>query len=306
MTGVLHRSAAPARSSATGRGRRGRTLAVAAVLAAVTGAAGCAAPAEDDSATVDVVTSFYPLQFVAERVGGEDTRVTNLVPPGAGSHHLELAPSQLGRLIEADLVVYQAGFQPAVDEALAQNRPAQVVDAAREADLRDQDPHFWLDPQRFGAVVAQVATALREVDPDRATAYTERAATLVEELDALDDAYAAGLAGCSGATLVTSHTAFGYLADRYDLEQVGITGIDPDVEPSPARVRTVADLIRDRKVSTIFLESRASPRLVATLAGDAGVTTAVLDPVEQQSPSGADYLTIMRTNLEALRSGLAC
>jgi zinc transport system substrate-binding protein len=258
------------------------------------------------STGVRVVVSFYPLQFVTERVGADDVTVVNLTPPGASSHDLELRPSQIIDITEADLVVYQSGFQPATDEAIAQNRPEHVVDAAQRAEIADRDPHFWLDPTRLSAVVTHVAEALSDIDPDNAADYTARANTLRDDLTELDRSYQRALAACSGAALVTSHTAFGYLADRYHLRQIGIRGIDPETEPSPARIREVSEIITDNNVSTIYFEVLTSPKVTATLAADLNVTTAVLDPIENQTTPDNDYLDVMKANQKVLQTGLTC
>ncbi|QDW63734.1 metal ABC transporter substrate-binding protein [Oerskovia sp. KBS0722] len=295
----------------------------------------------DTAGGTEVLASFYPLQFVAERVGGERVSVSNLTPPAAEPHDLELSPAQARSIGTADLVVYQSGFQAAVDEAVEARDPAHLVDATQAAGLEEHpgepaatesgsaedehathddhaddghdhssegglDPHFWLDPSRLVPVAEQVAAELTAVDPDGADEYAANLEALTADLTALDAEYEAGLASCVSPYLVTSHEAFGYLAERYGLEQVGITGIDPEAEPSPARLREVADIIRDHGVSTIFFETLTSPKVTQTLAQDVGVQAAVLDPLEGLSKDGTDYLGVMRTNLEALRTGLTC
>ncbi len=291
---------------------------------AVTGALGLAglaacSPAADDGRH-DVVVAFYPLQFVAERIGGDHVDVGSLTPPGGESHDLELSPASVARLGDADLVVYLSGFQAATDEAVASSDPAHVVDSAEVAALEVSpdgteqgggsgalDPHFWLDPTRLAAVGDQVADALAEIDPEHADEFAAAADALTADLDALDAELADGLAACRGATLVASHEAFGYLAQRYGLHQVGLSGIDPEVEPSPARLRDVAATVRAEGVRTLFFEVLASPKVTETLAAELGVGTAVLDPLEGLAEGDdRDYLDIMRDNLGALTDGLVC
>lgn len=299
-----------------------RRLALLAALPLVL--AGCATSSGADDGTVDVLASFYPLQFVAEQVGGDRVSVDTLTPPGAEPHDVELSPAQVSRIDGADLVVYLSGFQAAVDDAVAQTSPEHVVDAATEATLRpeehedeseeeheehahgDTDPHFWLDPSRMPSVVDDVAAALTELDPDGADTFAANAAELTQQFEELDAAYAAGLAQCDSRTFVTSHEAFGYLADRYDLHQVGISGIDPEAEPSPARLAEVSTIVRDEGVTTIFFETLVSPKVAETLAADLGVDTAVLDPIEGLADPDADYFSIAQANLDALRMALSC
>jgi zinc transport system substrate-binding protein len=285
---------------------------------------GCATSSGADDGTVDVLASFYPLQFVAEQVGGERVTVRSLTPPGAEPHDVELSPAQVSRIDTADLVVYLSGFQAAVDDAVAQTAPAHVLDAAdvtplmsdeghehehEEGDDHDHgglDPHFWLDPSRMPSVVQDVADTLTEIDPDGAETFAANAAALTQRFEDLDAAYATGLAQCDSRTFVTTHEAFGYLADRYDLEQVGISGVDPEAEPSPARLAAVEKIVRDEGVTTIFFETLVSPKVAQTLAADLGVDTAVLDPIEGLADPADNYFTIAEKNLDALRLALEC
>lgn len=282
----------------------------------------------DDGVTV--LASFYPLQYVAQQVGGDLVTVENLTPPAAEPHDLELSPAQVRSIGEADLVVYLSGFQTAVDEGVDARQPEHVVDAADHAELMalpgsaatqaatDEDgddhggldPHFWLDPTRLAAVGAAVADQLAAADPEHAAEYAAGAERLSQQLTDLDAEIAGGLAECAGATLVTSHAAFGYLAERYHLQQFGISELDPEAEPSPARLREIGDVVAEHGVSTIFSETLVSPKVAQTLAGDLGVGTATLDPLEGLSPdaaqAGDDYVTVMRANLAALEEGLVC
>lgn len=310
---------------------RRRSALAATTLLLGTALAGCGSTASDDD-RVQVLASFYPLQYVAEQIGGDLVNVTSLTPAGAEPHDLELSPAHARSVGEADLVVYLSDFQPAVDDAIAAREPEHVVDAAAAADLEAHgddehaddehaeeteeehaehdhgalDPHFWLDPERLAAVAADVETQLATVDPENADTYAERADELVASLTDLDTRLSDGLAQCTDRVVVTSHEAFGYLADKYDFELVGIAGIDPDTEPSPARLREVSDVIEENGVSTIYLESLVSSKVTDTLAADLGVKTAVLDPLEGLTDPETDYRSVMLTNLDVLRAGQGC
>lgn len=311
-------------------------------LVATATLAGCstqgASGSADESDGVTVLASFYPLQYVAQQIGGDLVTVDNLTPPAAEPHDLELSPAQVREIGTADLVVYLSGFQNAVDEGVEARAPEHVIDAAGAAGLVEHeeehageteeehaehadeaedahdhgatDPHFWLDPSRLAAVGQAVAEELAAVDPEHADEYAEGALRLGQQLDELDQEFADGLAACQGATLVTSHAAFGYLADRYALEQVGISELDPEVEPSPARLREIGDLVEARGIETLYSETLVSPKVTETLASDLGVETAVLDPLEglseDASAAGDDYVSVMRANLAALEEGLVC
>jgi zinc transport system substrate-binding protein len=280
------------------------------VVVAVGGAAftGCGAAGASGDDEPTVAASFYPLAFVAERVGGSDVRVQNLTPPGVESHDLELTARQVGEIAAGDLIVYEKGFQPAVDEAVDQNASGAVLDVTDVVPLNNEDPHVWLDPTRLAAITHAVADSLTDVAPEHADAFHQGADALVTELTALDEDFRTGLADCERTTVVTSHDAFGYLADRYGLQMVGISGLEPDAEPSPARLKEVQRTIEDTGVTTVFYERLVSPDVAQTLAVDLGISTAVLDPVEglSEDTEGEDYLSLMRANLAALEEANGC
>jgi zinc transport system substrate-binding protein len=297
------------------------------LLAATVLLAGCAALGDDSSGNGRrAVASFYPLAWVTEQVAGDDWTVDNLTQPGQEPHDLDLSIAQTAALEQADLVVLEEGFQPAVDAA-AENTDADVVDAAAVVDLLpasedahdhehegeeghdhgDVDPHFWLDPLLVADLADAVADQLGQVDPDNARAYADNAAGLRAELETLDEEYVAGLASCERSTTVVSHQAFGYLA-RYGLDFEPIAGLSPDAEPTAADLAHLQELITEDGVTTVFSERLVSPKLAETLADDMGVTTAVLDPIEGLSDdtSGEDYLSLMRENLTALQQANGC
>lgn len=280
-------------------------------LTACGGGSGPAGSAEGD-ADLRVAASFYPLAWVSEQVAGDRAEVESLTPPGTEPHDLELGPRQVAALGETDLVVYLNGFQPAVDEAVAQEAKERSLDVAGAAELLEvdgqPDPHFWLDPTRLADVADAVAARLGEADPDGAEDYSAGAAAVRDELEALDAELAEGLAGCAGTALVTAHTAFGYLASRYGMEQVGLSGLDPEEEPSSRDLARVADFVAANDVRTVYTETLVSPDVAETLAEETGARTAVLDPLEGlgDESAGEDYGAVMRANLEVLQDGQPC
>lgn len=303
---------------------RGIAAATAAMVALLTGCGSDDSPGGDpaDRAGLAVVASFYPLQFVVDRVGTDLVDVANLTPPGAEPHDLELTPKDTASLHDADLVVYLAGFTPTLDDAVDGLGDDHTLDVARAARLdrtmsaggagepgaEAVDPHFWLDPTRLADVADAVAARLGELDPAHTREFAANAAILRAELEALDGELTGGLTGCANLDMVTSHTAFGYLAARYGLTQVGISGLSPEEEPSPARLAEVADFVDDHDVSTIYFETLVDPAIAQTIAEETGATTAVLDPLEglTTESAGSDYTSVMRANLSTLRTGQGC
>ena len=304
-----------------------RLLATTATAVLAVASAGCGEKASGfaGDGRLDVVTAFYPLQFLSERIGAGAVAVTELTKPGAEPHDVELNPRQVADISDAALVVHLKGFQPAVDEAVEQEAADRALDVgsvvpllpAAEDDHEhvpgepehaegSTDPHVWLDPVRFATIADQLAERLGRADPARAAAYTERARTLHGELTALDAEYATALTTCARRELVTSHTAFRYLADRYRLTEVGITGVSPESEPSSRRLAHVAEEARATGTTTIFFETLVSPKVADTIAREVGATTAVLDPLEGLTDPGTDYFSVMRSNLTALTTALGC
>jgi zinc transport system substrate-binding protein len=276
-----------------------------------------------------VVASFYPLAYVAERVAGEHAEVVNLTSPGVEPHDLELSVRQTAEISEGDLVVFEEGMQPAVDEAVEQHGPDEVVEVTGVVDLEpladhsaeehndhgdahaddhgDEDLHFWMDPARMVTLAETVRDRMVEVDPDHAEAYRAGFADVRADLQELDADYQQGLADCEVDTVVVSHDAFGYL-EKYGLHFEPIAGLSPDAEPSAAHLAELGDLIRTEGVTTVFSETLASPAMAETLARDLGVETAVLDPVEGLGDETADedYLSLMRANLAELEKAQGC
>ena len=267
------------------------------LAATVPALAGCGGSVSDDT----IVAAFYPLAFAAGQVAGPDADVVNLTPPGAEPHDLELSPRDVGRVRDAALAVYAGnGFQPAVQQAVEGRRGPSLDVLAHDGAVGD-DPHVWLDPVRFATVAREIATALGT---------STAADDLVARLDALDGEYRRGLARCARREVVTSHAAFGYLAARYGLVQVPLVGLQPEAEPGPREVERLVDEVRATGATTVFSEPLASPALADAVAREAGVATAVLDPLEgltaDETDAGSDYFSVMEKNLDVLRTALGC
>jgi zinc transport system substrate-binding protein len=270
-------------------------------LVLLTGLTACGeeAGSADEAETTDVVAAFYPLAWAAERVAGDTIELRNLTPAGGEPHDVELTARDVERIRSDDFVLYLGGgFQPAVEDAV-EGAEGQAIDLLDEP--VGGDPHVWLDPMRFARLVERVAEALGDA---------EDADEPVAELHELDRDFRSGLRRCAQREIVTSHDAFGYLARRYRLKQVAITGFSPEAEPTPRRLEKVVDRVRQTGATTVFFETLISPRLAKAVARETGARTAELNPLEglteDELEAGEDYLSVMRENLAALRNGLGC
>ena len=272
-------------------------LAVVAVLTA-----GCSGSGQSEE---DVVAAFYPLAFAAGQVAPAGLAVDDLTPPGAEPHDLELTARDVERLRDAALVVYAGGgFQPAVEDAVGDRdgTSLDVLESVRPIDGPEgRDPHVWLDPIRYAQVARAIAAALGR---------RQAAAPLVRRLESLDRDFRRGLTHCARREIVTSHAAFAYLADRYGLEQLPLVGLTPEAEPAAKDLERLVEDVREAGATTVFFEPLVPARLAETVAREAGVSTAVLDPLEgltsEQRERGDDYFSVMRENLAALRAALGC
>ncbi len=306
--------------------------AVALGATALTSCSGAGAVGGEDG-KLGVTASFYPLQFVAEQIGKEHVKVDGLTKPGVEPHDLEITPKQTAQLGEADVVLYLKNLQPAVDKAVAQSGVKNIVDAATLTELEAHgasghdhgaeeahaegeghdhshgegtDPHVWLDPVKYAEIAKGVGAALEKADPGHAADYRKNTDELVGKLAALDTEFKDGLKNTASRTFITTHSAFGYLAERYGLDQEGISGVDPESEPSPARMKDLQAVAKKDNVTTVFFETLASDKTAKTLATDTGLKTDVLDPLEgiTDTSQGADYFEVMRSNLKNLQKAL--
>ncbi|HKW94318.1 MAG TPA: zinc ABC transporter substrate-binding protein [Methylomirabilota bacterium] len=286
--------------------------ALALLLLAATGCGPTAPPAKPR-----VVATIYPLWEFSRQVAGTRAEAVALVPPGVEPHDWEPSARDVSLVQRAAVVVHTGtGVDAWVDKLLADatGRGAVVVNTSQGLSLIRVagvvDPHVWLDPALARAQVAAIAAGLARADPDGRAAYEENARAFTAKLEALDQAFTAGLSDCARRDIVTSHAAFAYLARRYRLTQVAVMGLAPEAEPSPADLAGIVKRARALKVTHVFFEPLVSPRLAETLSREIGATPLSLNPIEgitkEEAAAGAGYVELMRANLENLRTALGC
>ena len=275
---------------------------------------------------IQIVAGFYPLAYAAEGVAGDLAEVVSLAGPGVEPHDLELTPGDVAKINDADLVVYIPEFIPALDAVVKTLDQSKVLNATQgitlisgdshshegeeahseeegHSDESATDPHIWLNPSNMVLIGNSIAKALSALTSD--SAIDENRSSFENGLNALATDYTAKLANCSIKALVVSHEAFGYIANAYGFEQVGISGLSPEAEPSPARLAEVAKIAKAENATTIYYESLVDPKVAKTLADELKITAEMLDPLESPPASG-DYLSVMQQNLDTLVKGQVC
>ena len=294
-----------------------------AVSAALLMSAGCAAP-RVESGQLQVAATTYPLVFFAEQVGGPEAKVVQMIPPGVEPHNWEPSPRDIVAIEQSDVFVFNgAGLEPwgeRVAESL-KGKSTIVVEATEGLELieasggdehgnKGLDPHVWLSPTLAKLQVRHIANALALADPNNRSRYERNAGKLEDRLEQLGEQFHRGLAQCRTNRFITSHAAFGYLAEEFGLEQVSIAGLSPDARPNPARMAALSELVKEMGGKYIFFETLASPALSETLAQEVGAETLPLNPLEGLTPeevqAGSDYLSVMQENLANLRVALEC
>jgi zinc transport system substrate-binding protein len=304
-------------------------IAASLILAACSSTQETATPQETTEVAtkkIQIVAGFYPLAYAAEGIAGDLAEVVSLAGPGVEPHDLELTPGDVAKINDADLVVYIPEFIPALDAVVKTLDQSKVINATQgitlisgdshshegeeahseeegHSDESATDPHIWLNPSNMVLIGNSIAQALSALTSD--SAINENRSGFENALTTLASDYTAKLANCSIKALVVSHEAFGYIADAYGFEQVGISGLSPEAEPSPARLAEVAKIAKAENATTIYYESLVDPKVAKTLADELKITAEMLDPLESPPASG-DYLSVMQQNLDTLVKGQVC
>ena len=297
------------------------------------------APTEEDK--LQVVTTFYPMYDFTKQVAQENADVSVLVPSGTDTHGFEPSAKDVAQIQEADVFVYNSAemetWVPSILESI--DTTALIIvnasegiellegshsdeeehdheheddhdhegedDHAHEEHSHEVDPHIWLDPVLAQEEVMNIKEGLVEANPENEAAYTENAEAFQTELQQLDEEYAAAFENAENRTFVTQHAAFAYLAERYDLHQVAISGLSTDAEPSPSELTEMTNFINAQNVEYIYFGKTTSSAISETLANETDTQLAVLDPIEgitqADQEAGIDYLQAMRNNLDALK-----
>jgi zinc transport system substrate-binding protein len=298
---------------------------------------------------VRVITTLFPLYDFARAIGQDRVEVSLLLPPGVEAHSFEPRPSDIVKISAADLFIYTGEFmEPWVEAVLkgVTNPKLKVLDAsvgipllteeseahehegghqhgeaAEKAERKkdgglhhghaDVDPHIWLDLGNAAKMVDTIAAGLVEVDSAHRDLYTRNAEEYKTKLTALDARFRTELSRCPKREFIEGgHSAFGYLARRYNLTYIAALGFTPDSQPSPKQLIALSKQIRDHGLKHVYYEELMEPRVAETLSRETGATLLMLHGAHNVSKEelerGVTFLAIMEQNLANLKVGLQC
>lgn len=297
----------------------------------------CGAPKENQTTNegLNVVTTFYPIYNFTQNVVGENGNVTTLLEAGQDTHGYEPTPKDMAAIAKADVFVYSSEYMetwvPAVLDTLGDS-DVKIINASEgipyfegeeqednhegsdhveddhyEGDGHNHavDPHVWLDPTYAKQMVETISVAIQSVDAENAETYQANADEYASELEDLNQEFETAFKNVENRVFVVQHAAFGYLARRYELEEVSISALTSNQEVSPAKLAEIGNFINENDVEVIYYQDSGNNDLSETLANETGVELGVLSAIEgvtaEDQAAGIDYLAIMRDNLKALK-----
>lgn len=268
---------------------------------------------------IKVLVSFSILADLVKAVGGDAVEVSSLVGPNEDAHIFEPKPSHAKTLLSSQLLVVNGlDFEPWMTKLVrsAGYKGASVVASQgvaprtmQEDGHTETDPHAWQNPLNVILYTNNIAQALSKVDVANAAHYQARAKAYVQQLQELDD-WAQGLfkeVPMAQRKVITSHDAFGYFAQHYQVKFLAAQGLNTESEPSARQIAQLVRQMRREKVRTVFLENMGNPRLMAQLGKEAGAqvgATLYADALSAPDQPGANYLSMMRHNVEKLAQSM--
>lgn len=259
-----------------------------------------------------VYASFYPMYDFAKKIGGDKVEVKNMTPAGTEPHDFEPTANDMKGLSTADVFIYNGeDMEHWVTTALksVNNANLEVVKASAPIQLQkgkgnEMDPHTWLSIRNSIKQIAVIKDAFIKKDATNKTYYEKNYETYRKQLEELDAAYTKELASYKGRAIVVAHEAFGYVCKDYDLKQIAIEGLEPDSEPTPAKMKEIIKQVKEQNIQVIFYEELVNPKVAKAIADETGAKTMELNTLEglseEEIKEGKDYLSIMKDNLKNL------
>ncbi|MGD9677495.1 MAG: metal ABC transporter substrate-binding protein [Vulcanibacillus sp.] len=276
-------------------------------------------PSEDK---IYVYTTLYILEEFSQRIGGENVVVINLVPPGVSPHDYEPSAKDITNLAQGDVFIYNGGgLELWVNKAIENLKETnvEIVNASQNINLINKndehqsdaqtDPHVWLNPLFALEQAESIKDTYIKLDSKNEFFYEENYQDLKEELLALDSKFEESLKNVEKKDFFVSHAAFGYLAERYGLEQHSISGFSPEDEPSAAELSKLINEIRNLNIKYILTDPTESTKISQVLADEIDVKTENIYTIsslsEDEIALGLNYIKMMEKNLNVLLISLS-
>jgi zinc transport system substrate-binding protein len=268
---------------------------------------------DNDNDELTIVTTFYPPAEFASQITQKRFNIVNITDGGVEPHDFEPSPQDLVEIQNADLFIINGNdFDHWAEELVEENPEINAINLSDyiTSELPEEDPHFWLDPIHAIDLVKAISESVVEIDSENKEYYEQNTSQYIEELNKLDQEYRSGLESCTQRKIVVSHDAFSYLADRYSLEIINISGLSPEEEPTASTLIEISKIVKENNIKYIFYETLVSPDLANTIANETGASTLVLNPLEgltsEEQSLGENYVSIMRNNLNNLKIAMEC
>lgn len=305
--------------------------------------------AQNTDEKVQIYTTVYPLQYFAERIGGESVHVSSIYPAGANEHTFEPTQKDMMALADADLFFYIGlgleGFVENAKKTLADEEvnmiatvdaisDEQLEEAAHEEeeatstdshdhehesessedhsheghDHGDIDPHVWMSPKISQSLALSIKDSLVEISPGQQETFEKNYDELVSDLQQLDADFEEMAHNAPNKTFFVSHSAFGYIANTYGLEQLAVAGLNSQDEPSQKELTKLIDLAEEKNIEYILFEQNVSSKLTEVIQKEIGAESLVLHNLgvlsKEDIQNKETYFTLMNRNLETLRTVL--
>lgn len=281
--------------------------------------------ASEEQGKLVIQTTNYPIYYFTSRIAGDSYDVNSFIPIGVEPHGWEPKPSNLIELEETDVFIYNgAGFEHWLVDITnsVQNPDLLLVNSTAGIDLlidsdghnhdqknqSEEDPHVWLDPLRAQEMALNIKNALVDIDPENQQDIEDNYEELVRELEQLHQDYREALGDISKKEIIVTHKAFGYLAERYDLQQIDIMGVNAHAEPTAGKFKEIILLAKEQGIKYVFAEVMVSSKAIEALANEADLMIEILNPLgnltQVDFDNGKDYFQIMYENLAVLKKAL--
>ena len=272
----------------------------------------------DDQNKLSVLTTFYPIYDFTKNIIGDEGEVKLMIPSGTEPHDFEPSAKDIAAIEDADIFVYHnenmESWAEKLENRLGKNG-VNIIKGTQGMELMPGivggehthkfDPHTWNSPKMAIKEVESITKQLEGKYPKKAKIFEKNSQKYINNLRKLDNEFSEVLNNANIKEFVTQHAAFGYLARDYGLKQIPIAGLNPDQEPSASRLAELKKYVVDNKVKYIYFEEVNSDKFAKTLANEAGVQTAILNPLEsltqKQIDRGENYISIMKNNLISLK-----